>query len=87
MRGTRASPPASTSRGAFDGVELVVLDFDLTLLRVHSFASRVRVEDLVSGARRARDDFVDVEYFELFLGARVGVARARVKTRKDAVCD
>ena len=47
------------------------LDFDLTLLRVHSFAERVRAEDVRTGARDGVGDFVDVDVFRKFFGACV----------------
>jgi len=62
----RASREAS---GTSAPVELVCLDFDLTLLRVHSFASKIRAEDVREGRRDAIGDFVDAAFFIEFVGA------------------
>lgn len=64
-RPDRAFASASNARCA-----CVCLDFDLTLLRVHSFAERVRAEDVRAGARDGMGDFVDVDVFRKFYGAR-----------------
>ena len=50
-------------------MELVCLDFDLTLLRVHSFASKIRAEDVREGRRNAIGDFVDAAFLIEFVGA------------------
>jgi len=50
-------------------LRLIVMDFDLTILRTHSFATRVAVDDLLSGARDAANDFVDLVYFKQFISA------------------
>lgn len=50
-------------------MELVCLDFDLTLLRVHSFASKIRAEDVREGRRDAIGDFVDLAFLIEFMGA------------------
>jgi hypothetical protein len=62
----RASREAS---GTSAPVELVCLDFDLTLLRVHSFASKIRAEDVREGRRDAIGDFVDAAFLIEFVGA------------------
>lgn len=49
--------------------ELVVLDFDLTVLSIHSFATRIRAEDVRDGTRDWAKDFVDLKYLERFYGA------------------
>jgi len=61
----RASREAS---GTSAPVELVCLDFDLTLLRVHSFASKIRAEDVREGRRDAIGDFVDLAFLIEFMG-------------------
>jgi hypothetical protein len=48
--------------------ELVVLDFDLTVLSIHSFATRIRAEDVRDGTRDWAKDFVDLKYLERFYG-------------------
>ncbi|OUS47602.1 hypothetical protein BE221DRAFT_166817 [Ostreococcus tauri] len=50
-----------------DDVELVILDFDLTLLNIHACAERVSAREVETGKRDG--DFVDVECFRAFVGA------------------
>ena len=72
-----AATSATTARGNDDEekeqeqeeTELVVLDFDLTVLSIHSFATRVRAEDVRDGTRDWAKDFVDLKYLERFYGA------------------
>eukprot|EP00238_Polyblepharides_amylifera_P004526 CAMPEP_0196579928 /NCGR_PEP_ID=MMETSP1081-20130531/25795_1 /TAXON_ID=36882 /ORGANISM="Pyramimonas amylifera, Strain CCMP720" /LENGTH=139 /DNA_ID=CAMNT_0041899653 /DNA_START=20 /DNA_END=436 /DNA_ORIENTATION=+ len=60
-----------------DAPLLFVFDFDLTILRVHSFGSRIKVEDV---DKRWKNDVADEDFFKQFLvyaqsaGARVAVA-------------
>lgn len=70
---TEAATSATTARGKEEKeqeeTELVVLDFDLTVLSIHSFATRVRAEDVRDGTRDWAKDFVDLKYLERFYGA------------------
>lgn len=73
---TEAATSATTTRGHDEEkekdpppFELVVLDFDLTVLSIHSFATRVRAEDVRDGTRDWVEDFVDLKYLERFYGA------------------
>jgi len=71
---TEAATSATTARGNEEKDEetelrLVVLDFDLTVLSIHSFATRVRAEDVRDGTRDWAKDFVDLNYLERFYGA------------------
>lgn len=69
---TEAATSATTARGNDEQqgeTELVVLDFDLTVLSIHSFATRVRAEDVRDGTRDWAKDFVDLKYLERFYGA------------------
>ncbi|CEF98567.1 HAD-like domain [Ostreococcus tauri] len=50
-----------------DDVELVILDFDLTLLNIHACAERVSAREVETGGRDG--DFVDVECFRAFVGS------------------
>lgn len=76
-RTTRLHASASNATCA-----LVCLDFDLTVLRVHSFSEGVRAEDVRRGARDFVRDFVDVDVFRAFYGAR---DRCRTIRREDVV--
>lgn len=44
-------------------VKLVVWDFDLTLLAIHSYHRRITPEQVSTGARNIEDDFADVATF------------------------
>jgi len=70
-----ATTDAPTTRGNEDEndeeTELVVLDFDLTVLSIHSFATRVRAEDVRDGTRDWKKDFVDLNHLKRFYGACV----------------
>ena len=73
-----ADLPASVERLVGYGVKLVVWDFDLTVLNIHSFGLRI-TEAAVAG-RDLDADFVDKVYFvtlvRLLVGAGVHVAIA-----------
>ena len=73
-RGATTDAP-TTTRGNEDEndeeTELVVLDFDLTVLSIHSFATRVRAEDVRDGTRDWKKDFVDLNHLKGFYGACV----------------
>ena len=73
-RGATTDEP-TTTRGNEDEndeeTELVVLDFDLTVLSIHSFATRVRAEDVRDGTRDWKKDFVDLNHLKGFYGACV----------------
>jgi hypothetical protein len=62
------------------GIRLVVWDFDLTILRIHSFATRLTAADVAG--RDLRGDFCDLDFFvELsrsLVNIGVGVAIASV---------
>ena len=42
-------------------VRMVVWDFDLTLMKLHTYAKRIQPDDVIK--RRWEDDFVDLEFF------------------------
>jgi hypothetical protein len=47
--------------GFTDMVGMVVFDFDLTVLRIHSFGLRISVEEVAK--RDLKDDFTDLDHF------------------------
>lgn len=72
------APHAIVPRRLRERVQLVVFDFDLTLLRVHTAAAQIAPEDV---ARRAwQRDFVDLAFFRQLVtqlhgaGIRVAIA-------------
>jgi hypothetical protein len=76
--GWRAELEASVAAIAASGIKLVVWDFDLTLLTLHSFGERI--QPWAVAARCLEDDFWDLRFFcELVpaltaAGLRVAVA-------------
>lgn len=71
----RSSDPPSVSNTQ---TKLVVFDFDLTILSIHSWGERVRPEDVAS--RSLEDDVADLEFFRVFVeralasGIKVAIA-------------
>lgn len=53
----------AAGEGLKQRVRLVVWDFDLTIMHIHAYGSRVTVSDVTSGARVLADDFEDLPMF------------------------
>jgi hypothetical protein len=64
-----------TQENALGNVELVVFDFDLTILRIHSWGERIRPENVA--ARNLEDDVADLAFFRDFV-TRLTLANVKV---------
>lgn len=77
-------------------IQLVVWDFDLTVLSIHSFGMRIRASDITDGVRPEeviRGDFTDLPFFRaltaalLERGVKVAIASFGVYATIQAYCD
>ena len=57
--------PFDTPSVSNSQTKLVVFDFDLTILSIHSWGERVRPEMVAS--RCLEDDVADLEFFRIFI--------------------